>query len=236
MVGFCSPGICLIQRLRQKSDARIIHGALTAHTEKIMTTIIAGRFMQNSDATATMAALMKSGFTADRISSFFVNPPGQHDSYPIGGDENESAGTETAGTGAVYGAAGGGGVGIVVGLVTAPVLGPAAVVAGAAAGSYVGALVGALNTMKTGDATISEATSALESAVPAPSVAAPSSSGQRKSGTLVAVAAVTAAEEDRALQVMRTVHAVDIERAEGTISEGEWTDFDPLTLVDLIPH
>lgn len=205
-----------------------------------MTTIIAGRFMQYSDATDTMAALVKSGFSADQMTSFFVNPPGQHDSYPLGGDEKESPGTKTAGSGAVYGAAGGGGIGAAVGLITAPVLGPAAIVAGAAAGAYVGSLVGALNTMEAGDADISQATSDLESASPTPQLPAASSSESlaepRKSGTLVAVAAATVEEQGSALQVMRATHAVDIERAEGLISAGEWTDFNPLTPVALVAH
>lgn len=198
-----------------------------------MTTIIAGRFIGQSDAADAMAELVKSGFLAEQMTSFFVSPPGQHDSYPIGGDENVSAGAEAAGGGAAYGVAGGGGIGLLVGLATAPVLGPVAVIAGAAAGAYVGALAGALQTMEAGDGTISEATSALES-VPQPS--APSRAEPRKSGTVVAVAVATMAEQTSAVDVLRVQQAADIECAEGRITAGEWTDFDPLTRVVLVGH
>ncbi len=193
-----------------------------------MTTIIAGRFMQQSDATQTMAALVKSGFATDKVTSFFISPQGQRDQYPIGGDENESAGTESAGSSAMYGAAGGSGIGLTVGALTIPVLGPAAVVAGAVAGAYVGALVGALKTMETGDTNISPATSALEDKKSA------EASTPRKSGSLVAVAVAGLIEQTNALRILRATNAVDIERAEGTITAGEWADFDPLSNAELV--
>ena len=65
-----------------------------------MTMIIAGRFIRQDAAAASMAQLVQSGFDPARMTSFFVNPAGQHDTFPIGGDVDESPGTEKAGAGA----------------------------------------------------------------------------------------------------------------------------------------
>jgi hypothetical protein len=75
-----------------------------------------------------MAELVRSGFPSDQATFFFVNPPGQHDLYPIGGDEDESPGTHYASTGAASGAVVGGTLGLAVGIASLPVLGPGAAV------------------------------------------------------------------------------------------------------------
>ena len=86
---------------------------------------------EQDQAQQAIVELVRSGFPADQTTSFFVNPPGQHDRYPIGGDEDESPGTQDAPTGALSGAAVGGAVGVAVGLATLPILGPGAAIAGA---------------------------------------------------------------------------------------------------------
>jgi hypothetical protein len=55
-------------------------------------TIIAGRFSIQSQVTGAVEALHREGFSADHISSFYVNPPGQHDLYRYGGDLDRSHG------------------------------------------------------------------------------------------------------------------------------------------------
>jgi hypothetical protein len=56
----------------------------------------------------------------------------------------------------------------------------------------------------------------------------------RKSGMLVAVAADADRTGGHAIQVLRQQGAVDIEHAEGVISDGRWPDFDPLRPVELV--
>ena len=99
-----------------------------------MTTIISGNFQQQAEAQSALSDLAGAGFEAGKTTTFFVNPPGQHDRYPIGGDEDESPGTEDAAAGSASGAAVGGAIGVAVGLATLPVLGPGAAVAAAARG------------------------------------------------------------------------------------------------------
>ena len=50
-----------------------------------MTPIIAGRFEQEAQAKAAVAALCRSGFDTDDVTVFSVDPPAQHSNYPIGG-------------------------------------------------------------------------------------------------------------------------------------------------------
>ena len=77
-----------------------------------MSTIIAGRFEEQSAADAATHALEAAGFSSNRISKFFVTPPGMHDVHGTTGDPDASAGAHHAGSGAVAGATAGGGVGV----------------------------------------------------------------------------------------------------------------------------
>jgi hypothetical protein len=193
-----------------------------------MTTIIAGRFTRQDAAAEAVERLIGAGFPREDVSSFFVNPAGQHDRYPIGGDEDESPGTHAAGPGAATGAAGGGGVGIALGAAAIPILGPAGPAAGAAIGAYIGALVGALDNLESkgngngngnGDGRVA----------PRADVAPP-----RRSGMLVAVAVPDTARCTTAVDMLRVAGADELEHAEGTIRDGEWIDFDPLQPVALL--
>ena len=49
-----------------------------------MTTIISGNFQQQDEAQRALSDLAGAGFAAGLTTTFFVNPPGQHDRYPIG--------------------------------------------------------------------------------------------------------------------------------------------------------
>lgn len=191
-----------------------------------MTTLIAGRFTQQDQAENASVQLMRSGFSAQDMSLFFVNPQGQHDLHPIGGDEDESAGTHHASTGAVAGAAGGVGVGALVGAATLPVLGPGGPLLGAAIGAYTGSLVGALNTMKK-----QEEQEELTGEAPARSedeagIAASEDTHPRKAGVVLAVAVATPEQRASAIEILGAT-AQEIEEAEGELRNGQWVDFDP---------
>jgi len=56
----------------------------------------------------------------------------------------------------------------------------------------------------------------------------------RKTGLMIAIAAAASRDEAAAVRILRAHGAVDIERAEGTIAAGEWTDFNPLTPPKLV--
>jgi hypothetical protein len=192
---------------------------------KQMNKIIAGGFGEQARADQAKTALEATGFPRDQIATFFVNPPGQHDLSGTPRDPEASAGAHHAGTGAALGAASGTGVGIAVGLVTLPVLGPGAAVAGAAIGAYVGSLAGALEQMHPAERPVGESAYSARSR----DEAAP-----RHSGMLVAVSAPSSAEEASAITVLRAQGATYIEHAQGSITQGEWGDFDPLSTPALV--
>ncbi len=184
-----------------------------------MTTLIAGRFSQQTQAETASAELLRSGFSPRDMTLFYVNPQGQHDLYPVGGDVDESEGTHGASSGAMQGAAGGVGMGALVGAATIPVFGPVGPLLGAAVGAYTGSLVGALNKMKKSE-DHSDGSNREEDMNP------PNEPIARKAGVLLAVAVASPEQRENAIQILR-VSALEIEEAEGTMNNGEWTDFNP---------
>lgn len=190
-----------------------------------MTTLIAGRFSQQEQAEHASTQLLQMGFSARDMSLFYVNPQGQHDIHPVGGDEDESPGTHHASSGAVVGAAGGVGVGAVVGAVTLPVLGPAGPLLGAAVGAYTGSLVGALKTMKKHEEH-SEQVEMVEESNVGPDDEKVEDAHPRKAGVLLAVAVATPEQRANAIEVLGAT-ALEVEEAEGELQNGQWTDFDP---------
>ena len=113
-----------------------------------MARIIAGRFEQKPEADRAIDTLRRRGFGADQVNAFFLNPPGQHAKFSVGGDENVSPGATEASGGAAKGALVGGAAGLVLGLAAAPLTGVAAPIAAVGVGAYAGSLVGALKEMK----------------------------------------------------------------------------------------
>src|SRR5262245_66575728 len=111
------------------------------------TTVIAGRFQLQDEVGHALDELLQAGFARERISSFYVNPSGQHSTYAIGGDREKSPGAEEAGKGIAAGAA----AGAAIGVATLPVLGPVGPVTGGLVGAHVGGLVGTLSKMKEKD-------------------------------------------------------------------------------------
>ncbi len=179
-----------------------------------MTTIIAGRFQQQSEVEDSTEELLRAGFARDRIASFFLNPQGQHNLYSIGGDRAKSPGAKETDVGAAAGAVTGG----VAGLAAAPVLGPVGPVTGGLVGAYVGGLIGGVSKMKEHGDAGSQADD-IENVAPV-----------RHSGMYVAVAVESREQQDLALQTLRALGAADIELADGTIAAGDWEDFDPLSV------
>ncbi len=176
-----------------------------------MSRIVAGNFEHKAQADGAIQALLAGGIGADHICSFGVNPPGQHGSYPIGGDEYASPGATEAGGSAMTGAAIGGAIGLGAGLLAIPIAGPAAVVGGASVGAFVGSLAGALKTMGEDE----------EKGLPVEAADA-----VRPAGVLVAVEAPLELERSFAADVLRQRGARDVEETEGTWRDGNWVDFD----------
>ena len=108
-----------------------------------MSMIVSGNFAIKAEADSAIKALLGSGIGAGHICSFAINPAGQHDAYPIGGDEDASHGAAEAGPDALKGAAIGGTIGLGAGVVAFPIAGPVGMAAGAGVGAYIGSLAGA---------------------------------------------------------------------------------------------
>jgi hypothetical protein len=185
-----------------------------------MSTIVAGHFQLQDQIDRARSELMSAGFSEDRISSFFLNQPGQHDMTAIGGDRIDSPGAKEAQVGVVEGAAAGGAIGAALGLATAPVTGPVGPVVGGLLGAHVGSLFSLTKMKEAGE---------REDGGTGENLFAP-----RKPGMLVAVAADAPGDEEKALEVLHRLGSDHIERAHGTIENGDWTDFDPLSTPILI--
>lgn len=181
-----------------------------------MATIIAAGFENYEQSQAALARLAAEGVNDEWTCEFAVNPPGMHDQTPIGGDHDKSAGAEHAHGGAAKGLAAGAAIGAVAGAAITPLIGPAGIVAGAGVGAYTGSLVGG---MKAG----------VDKEVQ------PDDTVVRPAETLVAVNADMAGiDGDRIVRLFEECGAWQIERAEGTWADGEWSDFNPVLPPNLI--
>ncbi|MFC5511317.1 hypothetical protein ACFPOU_09290 [Massilia jejuensis] len=183
-----------------------------------MSTIIAGHFETLEEADAASSALAQAGFTQERISTFYLSQAGQHDMTPIGGDNILSPGARETPEGVLQGGATGGVIGAVLGAATAPLTGPAGPIVGGLVGAHVGSLFSFTKMKEAGEG---------EEGGRAPLE-------QRKAGMLVAVAFDDAGDEARAVDALRRLGAVQIERARGNIVDGDWADFDPSQAPDII--
>lgn len=171
-----------------------------------MDRIIAGRFQTKDDADA-VAALLAQYVDAADICIFHNNPPGQHDIFTVGGDENEDPGTKGAGKSAAGAAVAAGLTAGIIGTLGGPVVALAA----AATGAYVGSLPGALNGLRTSD----DQPHALE---------------RRHGGIILSVHIANPKSENRVISTLRAQGALDIEQAQGEWRDGDWTDFNPLAV------
>lgn len=183
-----------------------------------MSTIIAGHFQLQDEVERARRALVDAGFQSERISGFYLSQPGQHDMTPIGGDHQQSPGARETPEGTAKGAAGGGAIGVAAGAATVPVTGPLGPVVGGLVGAYVGSLF-SFSKMK-------------EAGEPEEGGRAPVEN--RPAGMLVAVAFDDPGMEGRAVDLLRRLGAHHIERARGNIVDGDWADFDPASVPEII--
>ena len=188
-----------------------------------MAQIIAGRFETQTRADEAIAALKTAGFASSEVTSFYVTPPGQHATYPIGGDAHHDEGTRDSGRKAGAAAAIGGVTGLALGAATGASLGEpgltaAGAIAGTGIGGYVGSLAGGLMGTRSGNP---ERASTVEPV-------------ERSSGVMVAVCIGGSDTEAHAVTVLRGNGAVEIERATGEWRHGAWIDFDARRTPDLI--
>lgn len=180
-----------------------------------MATIIAGGFDVFSKTQAAIGRLRAAGVEEENLCEFRVNPPGEHDRLPMGGDHHESAGAHTTAGGASAGLATGAVGGAILGAGAIPLMGPAGILAGAAAGAYAGSLVGGMKRTE--------------------HEAQPDHTDVRPAEALVAVnidGGVVTAEE--VIRIFEECGAHQVERAEGTWVDGAWADFDAVSPPQLI--
>ena len=187
-----------------------------------MSRIVAARFDQESEAAAAAEALRRRGFQPQDINIFFLGAPGQHATFPVGGDRDVSPGATQASGGAIRGALIGGVAGLAVGLVAVPVAGVVAPLAGAGVGAYTGSLVGALRGMKRPRWRIRFARSTDAEGT-----------GPRQAGVMLA-ARVTPQTLEIAIELLQFAGGQEIEHAEGHWDAGRWADFDPLRAPRLV--
>lgn len=183
-----------------------------------MATIIAGRFEEQAGVQEAVSELVRAGFSQEKISYFYLSPAGRHAEYPIGGDTDKSPGAEES----AKGAAGGVAIGAAAGIAATPLLGPLGPITGGLLGAHIGGLVGSLSQMKDRGETGEHGEDA-ENALP-----------MRKSGMMIAVAVDDHEHQDQAVSLLRSLGAMDIELAEGAIVNSDWSDFDPLSVPNLL--
>lgn len=195
-----------------------------------MSTIIAALMPDQDHALEAIAALRDAGFPTERMTHFYVNPNGQHDVYPIGGDERASPGSRESGKGALAGGGIGAVVGAVAGVAATPVAGPLGVPIGAGIGAYTGSLMGAMRRTdkdSEADEVVEENPDVHEGDVT-----------ERKAGIHVAVQTDDAEQDgiERIVRTLRSHGAIELEQTDGIIRNGSWEDFDPNAVVHVLPR
>jgi len=181
-----------------------------------MANIVAGIFDALVKADEAQRALLDAGVAEESVSVYHNNAPGQHGTYPIGGDEyadpDARGATRSAVTTAVAGSAIGAGIG-------AAVAGPVGAMAGAGIGAYTGALGGAL-------AGLGED--------PADETTLPPAMARRPAGIMVAVKLDGTLSQDAVIAILRAHAPLVVEEARGEWVNGQWTDFDPVAVPHLV--
>jgi hypothetical protein len=185
-----------------------------------MSRIIAARMGTTADAEAAIGALSEQGVRHDDMSLMYLSPPGQHATYPIGGDRKADENARHADKGARAGAVVGAGAGAVVAAAVAgvPVVGIPAALAAIGVGAYAGSLAGSL--AASGHAEGERAQ--------------PQARRERPAGLLLAVRMDAGRSEADAIAALRAHGGQDIEGAEGEWRDGRWTSFNPLDLPRLL--
>jgi hypothetical protein len=175
-----------------------------------MSHIVAGRFDNTVDADHALASLQRAGFRSGEYESFYVSPPGQHGSLPIGGDSHSDAGSKKAGVGALLGAVVGAAIGVGMGTFIMNDLGLVGLFLGTIMGAYLGSFAGGVAKMRDRSA---------ETTAEHPL--------QGAGGRMIAINVDRAEMEARAVEVLRRHGAREVGRTEGEWRNGSWRDFDP---------
>jgi hypothetical protein len=180
-----------------------------------MSLIVAARFETFEAAEDAARVLFAKGFAEEDANIFFVNPPGQHDRHPLGGDHDVDPGLASshrgAGLAAVILAALGGLVGFALAEMFHWQWAWLVTLIGALVGAYGGSLIGA-----------------MEQSRKTPSLRAPGVQQRtRHAGVLLAVH-VDAQRETEAAATLRDAGGKDVEKAAGRWQQGRWVDFDAL--------
>ncbi len=183
-----------------------------------MSLIVAARFDTFDAAERAATALMSEGVASNDLHTFFVNPPGAHDRYPMGGDQAADPDSEGAPLSAIGGAAAVGlGGALIGGLIAFSITDSMLpIVGGAGVGAYIGSLAGAVYSLgrKRPSRTRQQ-------------VAQAKVHEGRPSGVVLAVH--TSPEHERRIaEILRAAGGVEVERAQGRWANGRWEDFDPL--------
>lgn len=170
-----------------------------------MPIIIAARYQLKEQAELTADQLTRSGFAAGKVAAFYVNPPGQHAVYPIGGDRYQSPGftkAEAANSNDSTGVA------------------------------MVEAVIGAHTNEKSarpahenGDTVGGQETSVAGDNIGQNDALAPI----RRAGMMVAVELDDRTDQNKAINLLAGLGGEHIEIMEGNIVDAEWHDFDPLS-------
>ncbi|AOJ10923.1 glycine zipper domain-containing protein [Burkholderia mayonis] len=186
-----------------------------------MSLIVAARFTTQRAAETAAKRLLDSGFVAEDVSLFFVNPRGQHarqsSEYPSHAEPEAAPPPIGAMQHARHGATIGAVVGAIFGVALFSLATPSLVVAICAAGvgAYLGGWVGRM--MHKEDFSRTHVREITHEAI---------HHEMRASGMLVAVHVTTDSQGDAA-RVLAEAGGGDIERATGRWQSGRWADFDP---------
>ena len=178
-----------------------------------MSLIVAARFDTFPSAENAARRLFADGIAEEDVSIFFVNPAGQHGTYPLGGDEASDSGARGAHVGAALGAGLIGVAGAALGALIWAYAGvsPLALIITVGVGAYIGSLGGAL--LATKSAGLPRARG--------------QSTGIRKAGVLASVH-VTRENEALVARLLKDCGGMDVEKAAGRWRDGNWIDFDPV--------
>lgn len=179
-----------------------------------MQKIVAGRIETQERAEQLMATLRERGVALSDMQAYYLNPPGQHGQFPIGGDEHADPDARDAHKGQASGAALGAVAGLVAGGVAAaavPPLAPVIIAGVTGVGALGGSIAGAVAGAKSAEESEQEGTT---------------DSQGREGGLMVAVR-VTPTTEEAVIEALQAAGAEDIERSSGVWRDGHWVDLDP---------
>ena len=179
-----------------------------------MSTIIVGYFSNVDQINDAKKWLNQMNVTSDDYATYFLNPPGAHGLYQLGGDAPADEGAAGAGKEAAKGATVGGAAGLAAGAVG----GPVGALVGAGAGAYLGSLMGAMRGLDDPD----------------PDQASKERPAEPPAGPVMALNVGSKISADEAVKLFRERGAVRIDLTTGRWSAGEWTDFDPREPVETV--